>query len=360
MEEYTLLDTIERYLNGSMSETEKTWFEAFRKNNADVDHKVVEQAVLFKKLTQLAERNNFMQVLESTHNTLETNGEIEPLVQKPKRGIISAIQKNWRTASVAASVAACITLFAWGISNKTGNNGKYVELNNKLSKIEKQTQRNSEALVNQKSNQGDITNSPYGGTGFFINNKGFIATSYHIIKNKKLTGIIDYKGIEYNAILVVFDLESDIAILKITDSIKIGNIPYTFSVKKHKLADDVYSLGFPYGSLGYSKGYLGSKTGKNGDSSYVQVNMSANPGQSGSPVIDNSGNIVGIVSAKQIAAEGMVFASKNKQLSSIIKKYNSNNTLDNISLNTNNILLGKDRSTAIETIEPFIIQVKAK
>jgi serine protease Do len=360
MEEYILLDTIERYLNGSMSESEKVWFEDFRNKNADVDHKVVEQAVLLKKLNQLAERNSFIQLLETTYTTLETSGDIEPIVEKPKRGVIAFIQKNWRTSAVAASVAGFITLFAWGINNKTNNNDKDIqELGAKISKIEK-SQRNNEALINQKSNQGDITNSPYGGTGFFINQKGYIATSYHIIKNKSLTGIIDYKGNEHSAELVVYNIESDIAILKITDSIKIGNIPYTFNVKKNKLADDVYSLGFPYGSLGYSRGYLSSKTGKNGDSSYVQVNMSANPGQSGSPVIDNAGNIVGIVSARQVAAEGMVFASKNKELASMIKRYNTGNKSNIINLNTNSGLSGKDRSTAMEAIEPFIIQVKAK
>jgi serine protease Do len=63
----------------------------------------------------------------------------------------------------------------------------------------------------------------------------------------------------------------------------------------------------------YGEGYVSARTGFNGDSLSYQVQISANPGNSGAPVFNNSGEVIGIVSTRQAQAEGVAFRREIKK-----------------------------------------------
>ena len=364
MEDIHLMETIERYLNGDMSHEEKAMFETYRNNNAHVDHKVVEQALILKKLEQLSERKGLLQVLNSTYIELVNQAQITPLTPKAQGKLITIWNKNWKTATVAACIAGFTTLFTWSLSSKINANElapQLTQLGNKLQTIEER-QKNTETLIsNTTTTPGNIAKSPYGGTGFLINSRGLLATSYHIIKDKKLTGVIDFKGKEYDATLISVNEAADLALLKITDtSFKATNLPYNIAIKKCRIGDDVFTLGFPFGSLGYSKGYLSSKFGRDSDSNFVQISIPANHGQSGSPVFDNSGNVIGIICNKIEGSESVVYATQVKNLLAMVRKYNADKKVKPLVIGAGANFNSINRNDALDKIEPFIFQVKSK
>ena len=139
MEDVQLMEIIERYLNGEMSTEEKAMFETFKSQNAHVDHKVVEQALILKKLEQLSDRKNLKQVLDNTYTNLVNQNQITPLIPKKQGKLISIWHKNWKTATVAACIAGFTTLFTWSLGSKINTNDltpKLTELGDKLQTIE--------------------------------------------------------------------------------------------------------------------------------------------------------------------------------------------------------------------------------
>jgi Trypsin-like peptidase domain len=127
------------------------------------------------------------------------------------------------------------------------------------------------------------------GTAFFINNKGYMATAYHVVKNSKDLRVL-YKGKLYKASIIAVDTRNDIAIIKTNLKCKY----YLSLTSRIKENEPIVTLGFPqpdyYGTN--LKESIGTVT-----TSYFNIiknHSKTCPGHSGSPIIDNYGNAVGI------------------------------------------------------------------
>ena len=70
------------------------------------------------------------------------------------------------------------------------------------------------------------------------------------------------------------------------------------------VAEPIYTMGFPRNEIVYSEGYLSAKTGFKGDTLSCQLGIAANPGNSGGPVFNHDGEVIGILSTKEAEAEG--------------------------------------------------------
>lgn len=138
------------------------------------------------------------------------------------------------------------------------------------------------------------------GTGFAITSSGYIATNYHVIKGANK---IMVKGINgdlhqsYPAQVIVSDKNNDLAILKIDKWI--GTIPYGMKLDKLGVAEEVYAYGYPLTTLlgdelKFTDGRISSSTGMDNDPRYYQHTASLQPGNSGGPLFNKYGNIVGI------------------------------------------------------------------
>lgn len=151
------------------------------------------------------------------------------------------------------------------------------------------------------------------GTGFCISDNGYIVTNYHVIEKAEEVTVTDYSGKEYKARVVGSEPSNDFAVIKIdtaTVSAKIGNSADL------KVGDDIMVIGNALGELSYTytDGIVShlsrSVTLESGRTiNMFQTNAAINNGNSGGPVYNMNGEVVGIASAKYASEkiEGLGF-----------------------------------------------------
>ena len=136
------------------------------------------------------------------------------------------------------------------------------------------------------------------GTGFIITKNGYVMTCYHVIADSNTIKIKVGNDI-YSAKVVRKDPNNDLALLKIR-----GSFPtLAFSSKRSaKMGQEVFTIGFPNPvlqgiSAKFTNGTVNSLTGFRDDVRLYQVSVPVQPGNSGGPLLDNSGNIIGVIVA---------------------------------------------------------------
>lgn len=151
------------------------------------------------------------------------------------------------------------------------------------------------------------------GSGFFVTEDGYIVTNYHVIEGAYEVTVTTYDGTQYPAVISGYEASNDIAVLKVEGSftpVDIGDSS-TLSV-----GDDVLVIGNALGELSYTftdgvVSYLDRAvaTESGGVINMFQTNAAINNGNSGGPVYDMRGRVVGIASAKYASGsvEGLGF-----------------------------------------------------
>ena len=364
MEENILLDAVERYRKGEMTAEEKSYFEDLRKNNADIDQIAVEHNFFLGELDQLSERKNLKHALDMVESKLENEGVLAAKERKTKAKVIYLWNRYRRTITVAACIAGLVSLstatFISVYSDKKNEAAITPLVDNKLHQIEHK--------INQIENKlNDATTASikpkfeanFRATGFLIDGAGYIITNAHVVNNAKTIIVENKKGDQFFAKPVYSNLASDLAILKIVDTAykKVNTLPYTFHRLNAELAEPIFTLGYPREEVVYGEGYLSAKSGYSGDTTSYQISISANPGNSGGPVLNSNGEIIGIISSKETNADGVVFAIKSNNIYTAIKDVKK--TQDStIKLSNNNTLKGLKRVQQIKKLEDYIYKVK--
>ena len=145
------------------------------------------------------------------------------------------------------------------------------------------------------------------GSGFFLNPQGYIATNYHVVEGStalQANFTRNGKTESYPATVVVTDPQNDLAIIKIDDSSFNGNatLPYGLMTRTKDTGSEVFAMGYPMADvLGsevkFTDGKISSKSGIGGDVRVYQISVPIQPGNSGGPLFDMGGNVVGITSS---------------------------------------------------------------
>jgi serine protease Do len=361
MEDIQLPDAVERYLQGQMTGEERAQFELLRKSNPEIDQFVVEHSLFLTQLNEFGERKQFRSALHEIHNNLLDTGIIKPQVSKAK--VVDLFKKYRRVWAVAASIAGIIAITVSGlVAYFTPNSIPQIEqLRREVSVLKKQ----QNALSNEFKDTKVATRVPvgeaykFGGTGFLIDAKGYLVTNAHVIKDAK-TIIVQNKGQEYKATLVRSDAERDLAILKIDDEDfkPFTSLPYGFKKTGADLGEQIFTLGFPRDEIVYGEGYMSASTGYNGDTMSCQIAVAANPGNSGGPVFNKNGEVVGILSTRQIQAQGFVFAVTAKNIFKSLDDLKKDTTYQNIKINSVSSVKGMERPQQIKKIEDCVFLVK--
>ena len=165
---------------------------------------------------------------------------------------------------------------------------------------------------------GMTASASVSGSGFVISEDGYILTNYHVIEDAYSGGyeikVMFYNGDSYTAEVKGFDRNNDIAVLKIEaeglNAAELGTSDSLF------VGDTVYAVGNPLGELNYSmtSGMVSATdrliTTEEGTMTMFQFDAAVNQGNSGGPVYNVYGQVVGVVTAKssEDGTEGLGFA----------------------------------------------------
>ena len=145
------------------------------------------------------------------------------------------------------------------------------------------------------------------GSGFFLTTDGVIATNAHVIDNAESIKIqISNKSgnFEYKAKVLLMDSKNDVALIKIQDeNFKVlSDIPYSI-IEKAEIGEKAFTIGFPLNDVMGSNykvtdGIVSSVSGIDDDMRYYQISVPLQPGNSGGPLFNSNGDIIGITSAR--------------------------------------------------------------
>jgi len=363
MQDTALLDAVERYIRGEMLPEEKVFFEHIRSTNPDVDQLVVEHTLFLDRFSKYGEIAGFKAQLQDVHQQLTETGQIEE--SRPAK-VVTLWNKYKRVIGVAASIAGITAL---GISGLISLLSPKVSMEhvNLLDRHLQTTEARLNNLTNKINSAEAAADFKSGGTGFLIDGKGYLVTNAHVVKNSTQVEVQNNLG-GYNARIISLDQRADLALLKIEDtSFHTWNVlPYGINKNGSELGEELFTLGYPRDEIVYNKGYMSAKTGFNGDTLACQITIAANPGNSGTPVLNNDGEIIGVVNSSQQNAQGVVFAVRSKNLFRIIDVMKSDSTLlrsdsslSRLHLPLTSSIRGLDRKQQIKRIEDCIFIVKS-
>lgn len=186
-------------------------------------------------------------------------------------------------------------------------------------------------------------NAPSTGSGFAIGSN-YVVTNFHVVEEAKSIRIRGVNGdfsTSFDAHVVKSDPSSDLAILQIDFPLSITDIPYSLKSQLSEVGEDIYVLGYPLtASMGeeikLTTGIISSQTGFQGSISQYQVSAPIQPGNSGSPLLDKNGYLIGVVSSKHLDTENVSYVVKStylRNLLDLLPDFNSpTNTLKGASL----------------------------
>jgi len=361
MNDNQLLEVIEKYLNGEMTKDERGRFEILRNENADINDKVTEHKHFTNLIKQYGERLELEKRLDAIHDEIDVESLEDELMVQPS-GIVRLWRNHHSKISVAASIAIfavlCTLFFTGYLSNRDAN---YLRLAGDIKRIENTLKPKRNGI---NPSHGSMDNpGNFRGTGFVISSNGYIATDYHLIKDADSVYIQGTDGKSYRAKVIYSDPQPDvdIAVLEIVDpSFKtFGPLPYAFKKAETDIGETVFTIGYPRETVVLGPGFLTASTGYQGDSTMYQVSIPVNPGNSGGPLLDNRGNIIGIINAKQTNLEGAGFAVKSSSLLKVIQDIPSDSLKDKpLNVNSKNVLATLNRVQQIKKLQNYVFMVK--
>ncbi len=364
MEDIQLIESAERYIRGEMNPDERVYFEQLRKTNSDIDQLVVEHTLFLHKMNELGNLKSFKTTLNEVHTDLAEQGLINSEKLKGNAKVVYLWKRYKRVAAIAATIAGVTTLSVSLLVNTLvpkADKDKLQELSRELIKVKaQQTEQKKE--VNSIKNKIADTKIPFrtAGTGFVIDGRGYLITNAHIVRNAKNIFVINSKDEQFRASLVYTDLNKDIAVLKITDEDfkTMTSLPYGIRKSSTDVAEPIFTMGFPRNEIVYSEGYLSAKTGFNGDTLSCQLGIAANPGNSGGPVFNYDGEVIGILSTKEIQAEGVAFAIQSKYIFNVLEQLKKDTAYQKVKLPLRTTLSGMNKQQQFKKIVDFIFMVK--
>lgn len=203
----------------------------------------------------------------------------------------------------------------------------------------------------------------WSGSGIAISDR-HIATNYHVVDGAKsliVTGINGNTNRNYEVEVVATDKFNDLAILHVNDNTFNGFPPfkYGFSTETKDIGTEVFVLGYPLittmgEDIKLTNGIISAKTGFQGDVSLYQISAPIQPGNSGGPLFDDDGDLIGIVNAKHTGAENVGYAIKLLYLKNLIESADLR-----IPLAYSNSIHSLPLKEKVKAISPVVVMIKA-
>lgn len=234
--------------------------------------------------------------------------------------IIEAEQENiWKPGEVKAyfepSSMKGFFSVKWYMGNKTSYETFAVMENDAILSIEFKNPQTGEKRTDKfikmyPPAEGDISFNKVqksSGSGFFLTTDGVIATNAHVVENAESIKIQisnEIGNFEYKAKVLLMDSKNDVALLKIEDENFKGlsEIPYSL-IEKAEIGEKAFTIGYPLNDVmgtnyKVTDGIISSVSGIDDDMRYYQITVPLQPGNSGGPLFNSKGDIIGIASAR--------------------------------------------------------------
>jgi len=290
-------------------------------------------------------------------------------------GATSDIAWRWSVGDIKAYLTPTATPYLfktrWYMGDKTINENLYITFEIGFMKIiwtDGQSQNFYIKLfpitndnIIQSGNQSKLAS----GTGFGISSNGIIVTNFHVIdgaKTIRVRGINSDFNKTYKAKVLVSDKNNDLALIQIDDNgfTSLGTIPYTIKTGLAGVGENIFVLGYPLRAtmgdeIKLTNGIISSKTGFQGDITSYQISAPVQPGNSGGPLFDSKGNLIGIINAKHGGAENASYAVKTSYLTNLIDLLPSPPKLQTI-----NSLTGKTLTQQVELAKKFVYIIETE
>lgn len=323
--ERDLEDQLDKFAKGQLTADELAQLKAQMKQDPALEQKAEEHIMLVQALKAYSLRETTRQTLAEI--PLET--PTPELPHTPPVGSVPPAKswgRYWPTIAVAASVAFLSilgTLFMTQ-SLETKQTAYYKELRRNVEQIKNEQIKMSQNMMADKAlakEKAVPLPGRYAGTGFLVSGNGYVITSYHVIKGADSVYIENEKFGLLKTTLVASDAANDVSVLRIDSGFSVQRaLPFVISASEANLGEDVYTLGFPREDVIFGEGSISATSGYRQNPNAYQVSVPVNPGNSGGPLFNGKGDLVGIISGIQTETSGAAFALKSSVLLDVIKE----------------------------------------
>jgi serine protease Do len=196
-------------------------------------------------------------------------------------------------------------------------NRKREKAERRLAQLERKEAAHKSAEAKPKPAPSPDVASITSGSGFFVSRSGHVITNQHVVSDCKEVTLGDNADKQVQADVLEKDARNDLALLKIS-SLKMASAETQSLIQKLgvkivplasggllrsedlELGEDVLVAGFPYGemfsnTIKVTKGIVSANRGLGDDTGQFQIDAAVQPGNSGGPIYDENGNVVGVV-----------------------------------------------------------------
>jgi S1-C subfamily serine protease len=293
------------------------------------------------------------------------DGEIYKLVYLSYGG---TYMSWWKVGDVKATLRPSATrgVFKgdWYMANKSINSDAYILFDGNTLKTIVAGEENGYLKMyptNSSSNSFSSGTQEWSGTGFALNS-GYITTNYHVVENANsiyIQGVSGSFSVKYKATVVATDKNNDLALLQIKDNrfSSFGKIPYKVKTSTSEVGENVFVLGYPLTTtmgdeIKLTTGVISSKSGFQGNVALYQTSAPVQPGNSGGPLFDGNGNLIGVINAKHQGAENVGYAIKASYLRNLVESVSSSTILP-----TDNLVANMDLTGQVKSIKDFVFMI---
>ncbi|WP_430809591.1 MULTISPECIES: trypsin-like peptidase domain-containing protein [unclassified Carboxylicivirga] len=295
--------------------------------------------------------------ISGKHHLIYLSGAINP--QEWIEGEVKAVLEKTSTHGFFKA--------KWYMANKTENNDFYISFENGLMNV-LNPEDDKNMYVKLYPSVGDnidqYSNLPSSGTGFALTKNGLIVTNNHVIRGAKKINVRGVGGNfnrTYSARVVTTDKKNDLAIIKIDDYSfnSLGRIPYSIKMSNSSVGENIFVLGYPLRAtmgdeIKLTDGIISSRSGFQGDITSYQISAPVQPGNSGGPLFDKKGNIVGIINAKHTGAENASYAVKVSYLLNLVNSLEYPPQLPSV-----NLISNKPLTNQVSMVKNFVYIIEA-
>jgi serine protease Do len=321
MDDQELYDLLDKYSKGELSHEQSLGVKKRMMTDEAFRQKAEEHLKVIHSIRLFGRREAIRKTLSEI--SLESPEALTPTSAIRNSGGIKSLLRYWPAAAAACVVLISVlgTLLVTQVHEKE-QTARFIEA---VRKVEQKQNLiiNNMATPKEKKEvppKPKVQPGRYAGTGFLISSNGYIITSHHVVKGADSVYVENPILGSLKTSVVYSDASNDVSVLRIENpQVSVGKLPYTISATEASLGEDVFTLGFPREDIVFGEGSISALSGYGQNPNSYQVSVPVNPGNSGGPLFNSKGDLVGIISGLQTETSGAAFAIKSSVLLEVLK-----------------------------------------